>query len=174
MRPCRGITSPISRGRLTRALLPLLLWRRGQGRGEVALKSEGRSPRAEGRGPKEGRVPKSEDRNPRSRAIRASAFGFAPRGYNQDAPTGAFRTQPFRVPTDTAARLDARVLLPLLRWRRGLGRGGPGCFSRLPSRDIFQRGPPAAHLAGQPSGLATAVSSAIIFQTPASGFAGGC
>ena len=60
MRPCRGITSPISRGRLARALLPLVLWRRGQGRGEVALKSEGRSPRAERRPSSEIRRPKPE------------------------------------------------------------------------------------------------------------------
>ena len=80
--------------------------------------------------------------------LRASAFGFDPLGYKKDAPNGAFRSQPFSVPIGIAARHGARALPPLVLWRRGLGRGGPGCFSQLPPRDLFQRGPPPAHLAG--------------------------
>ena len=71
----RGALSLVARGVwrprfvTKRPIVLPLSW--GEGRGEVALKAEARRP-------KEGRVPKSEDRNPVPRAIRVSAFGFAP------------------------------------------------------------------------------------------------
>ena len=73
------------------------------------MKSEARRPRAERRPSSEIRRPKPEAEGSSGFDLRVSAFGFDPRGYKQDAPNGAFRTQPFSVPIGIAARFGGDV-----------------------------------------------------------------